>query len=317
MSYKTVQDQAFRPLGVSYVFTFYMLALEPFRQKIEPLGGAMYDLWRGRGTTAYSDNSSIIVSDEWQPPYVEEAFRWYETVAEAKIIKDKSVGSLLGTWRGKATPPTNFMGCWSEVPTKLNAQTHTKSKNALFLEVAQTFIAPVITYRLTIVPCSDSWLNKMERIILHFLWKGGKPLLKFSVWCQNLLKVRIGVTKLNIRKSSLRLRHLCFYSDVDQVWTPNMRFCLPRLTSLKDIEASIKQKPRPGDRLLECCQAFQCLSRTGDASSRISTAECDRWLFKSISFEVLAEAPRYEENPLINLFRRTFESKYLDNYQAS
>lgn len=49
-------------------------------------------------------------------------------------------------------------------------------------EIVRVFIAAIITHRLTVVPCLDSRLNKLKGIIFRFLVKGGKPLVKRSIY---------------------------------------------------------------------------------------------------------------------------------------
>lgn len=39
-------------------------------------------------------------------------------------------------------------------------------------EVVQVLMASVTTYCLTVVPCPDSWISKLEIILFHFLWAG-------------------------------------------------------------------------------------------------------------------------------------------------
>lgn len=39
-------------------------------------------------------------------------------------------------------------------------------------EVVNVYIASVINYRLTIVPCPDPTITKLERTFFHLSWKG-------------------------------------------------------------------------------------------------------------------------------------------------
>lgn len=67
-----------------------------------------HDLWYGRGSIAYADDISIVVSHEEQLPCMENAIKRYEVVAGAMVNQDKSAG------RSKSMLSNNVVARWTE-----------------------------------------------------------------------------------------------------------------------------------------------------------------------------------------------------------
>jgi hypothetical protein len=321
----------------------YVLALEPLLRKLEFSSGIPRELGCGRFTSAYADDVTVIVSDISEIEVIGTTLREYEAVTGAKINHEKSVGLQLGTWRGRSMPPDSVVGRWTDGPVKLlgvwfgpdlqvdknwgevtSRVAHLTQKWAerkLSLkgraEVANAYIASVIYYRLTVVPCPPPWLTKLERLLFRFLWKGRVPLVRRSICCQHPLRGGLGMPWLMMRRHALRLRHLQRFLDGDQVWSPFVRRVFPQLVSLTELQSWIRRRPRLGAWHLECRQALTALCQSGNADGGSSTMEFYRGLVEGKSDDVLGETLGVDGKKLAALYRRTFGPGPMDNFQKS
>ncbi len=212
------------------------------------------------------------VSDTTEVEVVGTIPKEYEAATGATINPDKSVGLRLGTWRGKSMPSDSVVGCWTDRPVKLLGvwfgpdlqldknwdevtsrvasltQKWAERKLSLkgWAEVANTYIASIIIYRLTVVPCPSPRLTRLERLLFRFLWKGRVPLVRRSICCQHPLKGGLGMRWLLMRRHALRLRHLKRFLDGEQVWSPFVRHVFPRLVSLMELQSWVERRLRLG-----------------------------------------------------------------------
>jgi hypothetical protein len=184
-------------------------------------------------------------------------------------------------------------------------------------EVANAYIASVIYYRLTVVPCPFAWLAKLERLLFRFLWKGRVPLVRRSICCQHPLSGGLGMPWLRMRRHALRLRHLRQYLDGDRVWSPFVKRDFPQLVSLTELQSWIRRRPRLGAWHLECRQALTALHQSGNVDDGSSTMEFYRGLVVGKSDDVLGETLGIDGEKLAALYRRTFGPGPMDNFQKS
>lgn len=107
---------------------------------------------------------------------------------------------------------------------KLEDLIRTWSGRQLFLkgrvEVVRLFIASIIIYNLIIVDWPGSCLDNLERLPFRLLWKGGKPFVRRSVFCQETLQGGLRILWLLLCKYALRVGHLKNYLVGDQMWNP-------------------------------------------------------------------------------------------------
>jgi hypothetical protein len=321
----------------------YVLALEPLLRKLEVLRGIPFELGRGRAVSAYADDVTVMVSDTKEIEVVGTTLKEYELLTGAKINQDKSVGLQLGTWRGRSMPsdgvvgrwtdgPVKLLGVWfgpdlqvdrnwDEVTSKVVSLTQKWAGRKLSLkgraEVANVYIASVIYYRLTVVPCPSSRLTRLERLLFRFLWGGRVPLVRRSICCQHPLRGGLGMPWLLMRRHALRLRHLQIFLQDEQVWSPFVRRVFPQLVSLTELQTWVKRRPRLGAWHLECCQALTALYQSGNAIGGSSTLAFYRGLVAGKSDDVLGETLGIDEEELAGLFRRTFSPGTMDNFQKS
>ncbi|MCP3653585.1 MAG: zinc-binding domain-containing protein [Herbaspirillum sp.] len=270
---------------------------------------------------------------------------------------DKSVGLLLGEWRGEPTPaaasgvgvwrwtegPVKVLGVWfgpdlqverngEEVEIRVAILIQKWAERKLSLkgraEVANTYIASVVYYRLTVVPCPKIILTKLERMLFRFLWKGQVPMVRKSICCQLPLRGGLGMPSMLIRRHALRLAHLQSFlrqsgsdddeDDVESIaWAPFVRHVFPQLVSLKELQSWVKRRPRLGAWHLECCQALTALYKLGHEVDGSSTLAFYRGLVEGMSDDGLGAILGVDANSLSALFRRTFRSGTMDNFQKS
>lgn len=128
------------------------------------------------------------------------------------------------------------------------------------------------------------------------------------------LKVGIGTLWLLMHRQGLTLRYQWLYSDGGQVWSPFVKLILPRFTNFGELEPWIKRrswleygKPSAIRR--------SCSSHTSSASIRSYTLFFYRGLVKGKCNDVLVETLGFDDIQLTHLFRRTFGSGPLDNFQ--
>ncbi len=321
----------------------YVLTLEPLLRKLEASGGILLELGCTRAVSAYADDVTVMVSDTTKVEVVGTILKEYEAVTGAKINPDKSVGLRLGTWRGRPMPSNSVVGRWTDGPVKLlgvwfgpdlqldrnwdevtskvASLTQKWAERKLSLkgraEVANTYIASIIIYRLTVVPCPSPRLTRLERLLFRFLWKGRVPLVRRSICCQHPLKGGLGMPWLLMRRHALRLRHLKLFLDGEQVWSPFVRHVFPRLVSLMELQSWVKRRPRLGAWHLECCQALTALYQSSNTVSVASTQTLYRGLVLGKRDDVLGETLGADESELAGLFRRTFGPGTMDNFQKS
>lgn len=138
-------------------------------------------------------------------------------------------------------------------------------------EMAQVFIAPIITYYLTAVPCPDSWLNKLAWLLFCLLWKQKKLLVKHSVCCQEPLKDGLGILWLMMCRHELKLKHLWLYIYSDQVWNPLAEELFPQLASLKKFKSEYIKRPYMTEWQMECHKVLMPIHRKSKTSSRNTT----------------------------------------------
>lgn len=106
------------------------------------------------------------------------------------------------------------------------------------------FIASVITYRVTVVPCPGVWLTKVERILFRSLWYGKPPHVKRSIYCQKPLKGMLGIHWLMMHMYALKLRYLWFYLHGERVSSAHVIFFLQQLMSPLDVSAWTMRRPK-------------------------------------------------------------------------
>ena len=86
----------------------YILALEPFLHKLKANPVLRGFMLPGSSEvaryTAYADDVSVLVTSSAKVEEVSKEIGRYEAVAGAKINHEKSVGLLLGSWKGCALP---------------------------------------------------------------------------------------------------------------------------------------------------------------------------------------------------------------------
>ena len=89
---------------------------------------------------------------------------------------------LLGVWFG---PDLQVEKNWDEVASRVASLTHKWAERKLSLkgraEVANTYIASVVYYRLSVVPCPRKQLTRLERELFRSLWMGQVPLVRKSI----------------------------------------------------------------------------------------------------------------------------------------
>lgn len=102
--------------------------------------------------------------------------------------------------------------------------------------MVQVSLASVIIYCLTVVPCLDPWIFKLETMLFRFLWNSGKPLVRRSTCSQKSLNGVLGVPRLLMNRYALRLMHTWLYLDGYQAWNPITRNFFLRVTSLKSVK---------------------------------------------------------------------------------
>ena len=134
---------------------------------------------QSRAASVYVDDVTVMVSDASEIEAVGAILQEYQQVTGACINRDKSVGLQLGNWRGRPTPasgefcrwtegPVKLLGVWfgpdlqvdrnwDEVASRVASLTQKWAERKLSLkgraEVANAYIASVVYYRLTVVPC--------------------------------------------------------------------------------------------------------------------------------------------------------------------
>lgn len=138
----------------------------------------------------------------------------------------KQAQEWLCGWRGKSMALDSVMERWTELLVKLQGvwfgpdiqvekdleridggkvtaviQSWFEQKLTLLgrTDVVRMGITSVILYRLNAVTCSNSVLTKLERNLVRFLWKGGKPLVKRSICRKKPLEDGLRITWLKMR----------------------------------------------------------------------------------------------------------------------
>lgn len=118
-----------------------------------------------------------------------------------------------------------------------------------------------------------------------------------------------------MRKYALRLIHLWFYLDGEQVWAPQVKFLFSQLTSLRDIGSWIKRRTRMSEWPRECRQTLILLSRASNTGNGATTTYFYSGLVEHQYDDVLGEALGFDRDQQINLFERTFGPRCLDKFQ--
>lgn len=86
------------------------MALEPLLRKLEHLRDIPFKLGCRGVVSAFANNVTTMVSGTTDEETVGIFLKEYESVAGANINAEKSVGSQLGTWRGRVRVLDCFMG---------------------------------------------------------------------------------------------------------------------------------------------------------------------------------------------------------------
>lgn len=87
---------------MSYLSTFLGVGTRTLLRKLDERGSTPDGTWCDCGALVYVDNVTIILSDEVQLTFVENAIRRYESFAGAKFNNGKSIGLQPGIWKGKS-----------------------------------------------------------------------------------------------------------------------------------------------------------------------------------------------------------------------
>ena len=237
---------------------------------------------------------------------------------------------VLGVWLG---PDLQVEKNWDEAACRVANLTQKWAERKLSLkgraEVANAYIASVVYYRLTVVPCPKTHLTRLERMLFRFLWKGQVPLVRKSICHQHPLRGGLEIPTLMMRRHALRLTHLQNYLNGDgnnddesenegaPVWAPFERHVFPQLVSLSELQSWVKCRPRLGAWHLECCQALTTLYKLDHAVVGKTTPAFYRGLVEGMSDDGLGETLGVDEGCLSGLFWRTFRSGIMDNFQKS
>lgn len=179
-----------------------------------------------------------------------------------------------------------------------------------------TYIASVIYYHLTIVPCSSLYMVKLEHFLFCLLWKGWTLLVRCSICCQHSMNSGLGMQWLLISKHAPRLQHIqCSLDSGEQKWLLFIRLTLPQLTSLSELQSQMKCRPKLGSWHLESGQALRILSQSSKAVRVSSTMALYRGLVVKGNNDILGEILGVDEFQLASLFQRTLSWGLWGNFQ--
>lgn len=110
-----------------------------------------------------------------------------------------------------------------EVTNGVASLTQKLTKGKLYLKgrakVANAHVAPVIYYRLSIVPCLVYWLCLLFRI----LWKGHVPLVRRSICNQQPMNEGLCMPWLLMCEHALKSQHLQRFHNSEQLWSAFVR----------------------------------------------------------------------------------------------
>lgn len=142
-----------------------MLPLEPLLWTLEGLRGVLCDLGCSEKDSAYADDVTTITFMMVNLQMVGETIEGNETVAGARVNRDKSVCLEHGTWGGKMIAPQNVVGRWMVVPVKMlgfwfGPDLQIGKNWVIYLkgraEIIRVLITSGINYYLIVMPCSHS-----------------------------------------------------------------------------------------------------------------------------------------------------------------
>jgi len=268
----------------------YVLALEPLLRRLR--GGWILPVLRGMTVpgpvkaklSAYANDITVFVSSVSEIVAVNKVLARYEKITGAKINLEKSEGLRLGAWAGSANLPGPFrwsdgpikiLGVWfgpdlqidknwSEVQTKVETRIRRWFPRRLSLkgraEACATYIFPLILYRLSVLPLPANRLIALERALFHFLWRGGRPMVRRQVCSQRPCNGGLGMPDLAAHRNAERLAFLNRALHTRTAWSRKFRDIFPDLLRRSRCSGGETQF------LSECRVALRRLPESSDVS---------------------------------------------------